>query len=426
MTAAEGPRAWVGHHRGPLVTALCAVIGVFCALIGFALPWDLEAVRPGVGVTLAFLAGALIIHLFRQRRPLTMFALGVLLALTEALVTGFGGVGVLIVVSDLAYAAALYSGSRIVDAIAVACTALAVGAAGFLAVVWATGGIVEVAGFGGGFMFGWLITVPVLFASSIWFGRLVRNPRLAAQRERDRADAVERAAAALRQDAVTRERLELSRELHDVIAGHLSAIAMQSTAALERRDTDDAAPLRRTLELVRGSSLDALADMRTMIDVLRGDPILAGVAEAPSRLTADEIGRAVEVAEANGLRVVLRAPSGDALADVPAQVSVVALRTLVEGLTNAAKHAPAASVEVDISVSGGHLAVTVVNPVPESPVGPAVSGSGGVGLVGLAERARLVGGRLASGSDGVVWRTSLLVPSEPPRTTVAIARVGSS
>lgn len=406
------------------MTVLCALTGALFAIAGFSIPWNAEAVAPAPGIALVFLAGILAIHVGRQRRPLTMLLLGTVVAIVEVLLTGVSGVGVLIVLSDLAYAAALYSASRVVDAVALACTALAVGCAGLIVAIWLTRGVGAIDGYGG-VLLGSLITVPVLFASSIWIGRMLRYPRLEARRARERADTVERAAAALRQAAVGRERLELSRELHDVIAGHLSAIAMQSTAALERQDTDDPAPLRRSLELVRGSSLDALADMRTMIDVLRGDPSAAGVVRAPGRLTAEEVARAVAVAEANGLEVVVRAPAADVLATVPAQTSVVGLRTLVEGLTNTAKHAPGALVQVDVAIVGGLLTVSVRNPLGGSRARASVPGSGGVGLIGLGERARLVGGDLAAGSDGTAWRTVLHAPLQHPRPVSEVVQRGS-
>jgi signal transduction histidine kinase len=353
-------------------------------------------------------------------------AVGVLIAIAEALTTGGSGLGMLIVVSDLAYAAALYSRSRIMDVAAFACTALAVVSVVVFAVIWFTGDVEAVTRLGSGVLLGSLITVPVVLASSIWFGRMVRYPRLEAERQRERADTITQAAAALRQDAVTRERLELSRELHDVIAGHLSAIAMQSAAALERRDGADPVALRRSLALVRTSSLDALADMRTMIDVLRGDQSADDLAQAPDRLTADSVRRAVEVARANGLEVDVRAPDDAALAGVPAQTSIVGLRTLVEGLTNSAKHAPGASVLVEVSLPPGALSVTLSNPLPAAPAVSALAGSGGVGLVGLAERARLVGGDLVAGPDGPDWRTALTVPAPVPTAAAGVRSGGAS
>lgn len=414
MAALEVPRAWVVHHRGPLITAFCGAVGVVLALLGISLPWQLRSTPPSLAVMLVFLIGILVIHLGRQRWPLTVLALGTALAVVEVLTTGTSGIGVIILLSDLAYAAALYSPSRIVDAIAFACTALAVGTAGLFAVIALTDSIQVDADAAGGLVFGWLVTVPVLFASSIWFGRLVRFPRLEAQRERERADATERAAAALRQDAVTRERLELSRELHDVIAGHLSAIAMQSTAALERRDIEGPAPYRQSLELIRASSIDALTDMRTMIDVLRGDPLADGPASALGRLTAEGLARAVEVAETNGLAVTVALPRADALDAVPQQASIVGMRTIVEGLTNAAKHAPRSRVRIEVTIADGLLGVAMLNPTDDLPGVTGVPVSGGVGLVGLAERARLAGGELTAGPDGAGWRTVLRVPVGAP------------
>lgn len=401
-------------------------MGLLFALLGIHVPWGTTVSEPPLLLTLVFLSAILAVHLLRRRRPLSTLAVGVLIALAEALTTGGSGLGMLIVVSDLAYAAALYSRSRIMDVAAFACTALAVVSVVVFAVIWFTGDVEAVTRLGSGVLLGSLITVPVVLASSIWFGRMVRYPRLEAERQRERADTITQAAAALRQDAVTRERLELSRELHDVIAGHLSAIAMQSAAALERRDGADPAALRRSLALVRTSSLDALADMRTMIDVLRGDQSADDLAQAPDRLTADSVRRAVEVARANGLEVDVRAPDDAALAGVPAQTSIVGLRTLVEGLTNSAKHAPGASVLVEVSLPPGALSVTLSNPLPAAPAVSALAGSGGVGLVGLAERARLVGGDLVAGPDGPDWRTALTVPAPVPTVAAGVRSGGAS
>jgi signal transduction histidine kinase len=408
----------VSRHREPVVTVVCAVVGLLFALIGFQIPWSTAATPSSAPVMLVFLAAVLIVHVFRRRRPLTMLLLGALIALAEALSTGSSGVGVLIVLSDLAYAAALYSRSRLVDIAAFLCTAIAVAAVSVFAVFWFTDDVAAAARLDGGVLLGSLITVPVILASSIWFGRMVRYPRLEAERQRERADTIAQAATALRQDAVTRERLELSRELHDVIAGHLSAIAMQSTAALERRTPADEETLRHTVELVRAGSLEALADMRTMIDVLRGDPSADVPVSAPDRLTGEEIARAVDVARASGVELDLRVPGDAALAEVPAQKSII------EGLTNAAKHAPGARVRVEISLPPGALSVVLSNPLPSSPVVSALVGSGGVGLVGLAERARLVGGDLTAGPDGGEWRLSVTVPTGTLRTPASSLAAG--
>ncbi|WP_085512975.1 sensor histidine kinase [Plantibacter flavus] len=426
MAALEGPRAWVDRHREPVITTVCAAMGLLFALLGIHVPWGTTVSEPPLLITLAFLTAILAVHLLRRRRPLTTLGVGVLIALAEALTTGGSGLGMLIVVSDLAYAAALYSRSRVMDVAAFACTALAVVSVGVFAVIWFTDDVEAVTRLGRGVVLGSLIIVPVILASSIWYGRMVRYPRLEAERQRERADTIAQAAAALRQDAVTRERLELSRELHDVIAGHLSAIAMQSAAALERRDGTDPVALRRSLALVRTSSLDALADMRTMIDVLRGDQSADDLAQAPDRLTAESVRRAVEVARANGLEVKVRAPDDAALAEVPAQTSIVGLRTLVEGLTNTAKHAPGASVRVEVSLPPGALSVTLSNPLPTATASSALAGSGGVGLVGLAERARLVGGDLVAGPDGPDWRTALTVPTPVSPATPAVVTAGGA
>jgi hypothetical protein len=93
MAALEGPRAWVDRHREPVITTVCAAMGLLFALLGIHVPWGTTVSEPPLLLTLVFLAAILAVHLLRRRRPLTTLAVGVLIALAEALTTGGSGLG---------------------------------------------------------------------------------------------------------------------------------------------------------------------------------------------------------------------------------------------------------------------------------------------------------------------------------------------
>ncbi|GAA3122144.1 histidine kinase dimerization/phosphoacceptor domain-containing protein [Nonomuraea salmonea] len=97
---------------------------------------------------------------------------------------------------------------------------------------------------------------------------VLREQRDRAAAERARAEQVAHLAELDRQAAISAERTRMARELHDMIANHFSAIAIQSTAALSRKDLD-AATVRAIMESVRENSVKGMAEMRAMIGLLR-------------------------------------------------------------------------------------------------------------------------------------------------------------
>jgi signal transduction histidine kinase len=184
------------------------------------------------------------------------------------------------------------------------------------------------------------------------------------------------------------ERARLAREMHDVVSHQVSLIALQAGAL---RVTTDSPATRETAATIRALAVRTLDELRVMIGVLRGGqeaelappPLLADV----PRLVAD-----------CGLPATL---DSDLPQDRnwPDAVQRAAYRTVQEGLTNARKHAPGAPICVRLRVSGSLLLVQVRNdPPPGSPTPAARLGvelpDGGHGLVGLRERAELLGGQL--------------------------------
>jgi signal transduction histidine kinase len=193
------------------------------------------------------------------------------------------------------------------------------------------------------------------------------------------------------------ERTRIAREMHDVLAHRLSLLSLHA-GALEYRPDAPPAELAAAAGVVRQNAHSALEELREVIDVLRDDPH-AGI-DKPWP-TVSDLPELVAESVAAG-QLVRLTTEGLVADDVPAPLGRTVYRVVQEGLTNARKHAPGAQVRVVLSGSpGGCLQVEVVNTRPPAPAGTPVP-RGGTGLVGLRERAELLGGSLECGptADG--------------------------
>jgi signal transduction histidine kinase len=186
------------------------------------------------------------------------------------------------------------------------------------------------------------------------------------------------------------ERSRIAREMHDVLAHRISQISMRAGALSYRNDLD-ADELREGVGVIRDTANQALGDLRDVLGVLRDGG--TGPLHAPQP-TYGDLGELVEEARAAGQRVDY-VDRVDPAEPVPDATGRALYRIVQEGMTNARKHAPGAdlSIEVSGSVDDG-VEVVLSNPLGFGP--PAVPGSG-LGLVGLAERAALRGGRVEHG-----------------------------
>ncbi|MGI5208097.1 sensor histidine kinase [Spirillospora sp. CA-108201] len=191
-------------------------------------------------------------------------------------------------------------------------------------------------------------------------------------------------------EAVLTERQRIARELHDVVAHHMSMIAIQAEAAPYKVETvpDET---RRDLAEIRATALDALTELRRILGVLRAEDG-AETAPQPSLERLDEL---VGNARGAGLRVETRL--GGDLGGLPPGVGLTAYRILQEALSNAMRHAPGSRVEVEVSCDDGIVWLGVVNGPPAGGPGsvPPLPG-GGHGLVGMRERAAALGGELTA------------------------------
>ncbi|MFJ4981042.1 sensor histidine kinase [Streptomyces coeruleorubidus] len=233
-------------------------------------------------------------------------------------------------------------------------------------------------------------------------GLIVRNHRDAAEAARLRAEQTALLAEMDRTQAVTAERARMARELHDMVANHLSAIAIHSTAALSLQDPKTS---QEALRVIRENSVAGLAEMRRLIGILRDS---SGDTEPVAAPTLDGLGALVENARANGLDITLDAAHGT----VPAPVELAAYRIVQESLTNALKHARPGRVAVALARQDGGLTVAVTSPYGDRDQ-PSAPGSG-AGLIGMCERVALLDGTFEAGPedspDGKIWAVRATLP----------------
>ncbi|MFF9851724.1 sensor histidine kinase [Streptomyces litmocidini] len=193
--------------------------------------------------------------------------------------------------------------------------------------------------------------------------------------------------------AITEERLRIARELHDVVAHHLSALAVQAGLA-DFVFASDPAAARKAVVSIGASSREALEEMRGLLGVLRAGPDT----DDPDPLYRSSPGleRLDDLAErtrAAGLDVMLTV-TGPRRA-LPSGVDLCAYRIVQEALTNAVKHAGrGARVSVGLSFEADRLTGEISDRGGSAPAGVP---SNGLGLVGMRERVRLYGGTLRAG-----------------------------
>ncbi|AHI02098.1 sensor histidine kinase [Kutzneria albida] len=219
-------------------------------------------------------------------------------------------------------------------------------------------------------------------------------------RDRERRTAEANSVAAAQQA----ERLALARELHDVVAHYVTGMIVHAQAAESVADKDPTAP-RAALPIITASGNEALTAMRRLVGSLRGaEP--SGTTSKDNGELAEQIGELVrQVGGPVRLTVDLADP-------VPPELGRSVLRLVQESLTNARKHAvDLTRIDVDVRSSGQVVRVRVADDGSGQQVAP-VGGSGGFGLVGMRERAELLGGRFQAGPlGGRGWLVEVELPT---------------
>ncbi|MFB8101628.1 sensor histidine kinase [Streptomyces sp. NPDC056007] len=380
-------------HRDDVALAVSGLLGgLLLWLLGlhtqggrpFSAPW----------ITLVPLTVMAAAELLRRSAPRTALTVAALALVADQFTRG--SLATVLMFTDVMYAAVLYGTPAAARRLPVATLLVTVASTtGFLAWFRRPEALLI------GVVVGLVSFVPAITGVS------VRNHRTAAEAARLAAAQTARLAEMDRVQAVVAERARMARELHDMVANHLSAVAIHSTAALSIDDPDTS---RSALKVIRENSVEGLAEMRRLIGLLREGGEDGAPAAAPTLASLDAL---VEQANTNGapggLVCVVEGNRGAGSAALPTPVELAAYRIVQESLTNALKHAAPGPVVVRLDLADEVLTVQVTSVLGTRP-GPTAPGSG-AGLVGMRERVALLGGTFEAGSDGAeLWRVRAELP----------------
>ncbi len=250
--------------------------------------------------------------------------------------------------------------------------------------------------------FGW----PLAMTGLVGIGLLVRWLVLSRQAlvRQEEQNEVERA-----RRAILEEKARIARDLHDVVAHHMSMVVVQAQTA-PYRVTGVSPQAQAEFEAIGASAREALNEVRSMLGVLRSDGQLPEHAPQP---TAADVVAVLDGARRAGVPIEWTIDGG--LAGVPDTVGLALYRIVQESLSNVSRHASGAAVTVTITVSTESVELLVANEAGATAPEP-VSASGGSGIMGMRARAEAMGGMVAAGprSEG-----GFQVYARLPITTVA-------
>ncbi|GGY78872.1 two-component sensor histidine kinase [Streptomyces geysiriensis] len=278
-----------------------------------------------------------------------------------------------------------------------------------LALVWSATAVANVAlGFAAPHDFGVKgLLFTILGGVALLLGGVLRE-RTEVQRRLAEQETISEAERSRR--TLLEERARIARELHDVVAHHMSVITVQADTAEYR--LDKLSPdVREEFTSIAATARESLGEMRRLLGVLRNEEARGELVPQPGLA---QIGQLVEATARAGGPVEFTPCD----VDVPEAVGLSAYRIVQEALANVVRHAPGAHTRVSLSVSkddprdGAQLTVLIVNGPPPQPSAEPLEASGtGHGLVGMRERVRIIGGTLDAGPlpDGG-FRVAALLP----------------
>jgi signal transduction histidine kinase len=363
--------AWVRRHPRLVDGVLAAAL-----MLTGAVP----AVARGMIVGVPLAAGLAVPVIFRRAHPISAFATAVLVGGVQvAAGVPLGGTDLAILV--LLYTLAAYTPRR------VSVWGLAV------CLVGSAAAIARFSLFGGHNLPGWLVAGAIVFAGPAllaWvLGDSMRYRRAYYASLEDRAARLERERDAQARVAAVAERARIARELHDVIAHHVSVMVVQADGASYALGTD---PVRakEALAAISATGRQALAEMRRLLGVLHREEEGADRAPQPG---IGELGELLDQARTAGLPVSFTVEGEPR--PLPGGAALAAYRIVQESLTNTRKHAgPVASASVLLRYTDDALVLAISDDGPGS---PAVPDGAGHGLTGMRERVALYGGSVAAG-----------------------------
>ncbi|MER5301643.1 histidine kinase [Streptomyces lasiicapitis] len=263
-------------------------------------------------------------------------------------------------------------------------------------------------------------------AGTAFFGAALLAGAVRRGRREDRARLAEQIAATAHERAqrtVLEERARIARELHDVVAHHMSLISIQADAA-PYRVPDPPRELVTELAAIRANALEGLAELRRLLGLLRSDTPGDTPADTTPQPSLAQLDALLSQVRAAGLPVAARVEG--TRRPLPPGVELSAYRITQEALSNTLRHAP--GTEATVQLAYGHTALTlrVTNGRPARPAPP--SPGAGHGVTGMRERAAMLGGDFAAGPtpDGGYEVTATLPTNPPPTPTTPTASASPS
>ncbi|MGF0115325.1 sensor histidine kinase [Promicromonospora sp. Marseille-Q5078] len=266
-------------------------------------------------------------------------------------------------------------------------------------------------------LWGGLVSALITYLGAVLVGAYVGTRRELLAQLRARVAQAEREREALAAQAVLAERGRMARELHDVAAHHLSGIVVQAAAA-ERLVDGDPERARESLRWIRAQGRETLENLRLVVGILRDSAEREEDAPSAPQPTLADVPALLDDARSAGTRVQ-ETRRGEPF-ELPPTVQLTVYRVLQESLANARRHAPGSQVDVETAYDEDTLEVVVRNGRgdPTTPDAGGPSGAGH-GVIGMTERAELVGGRLAARRTSAGgWLVRLTVPR--PEAAVAV------
>jgi signal transduction histidine kinase len=243
---------------------------------------------------------------------------------------------------------------------------------------------------GVGVVGGALVTLGFFGAWAI--GRSVRAPRMYAREQEERADQLERTREAEVRAALAEHRGQIARELHDVVAHHVSVMTVQAAGARRMLDRDPERS-RDALAAIEAAGRSALAEMRRIVGVLRGPASDTDIPARSPQPGLAELPELVDQLDSAGLNVAVSIEGRQRA--LPLGIDLTAFRIVQEALTNTLKHAGTDNAAVVVRYAPAELEVRVTDggqgrqaAQPAEPPGH--------GLLGMRERIALYGGELSA------------------------------
>ncbi|MGW7200338.1 sensor histidine kinase [Streptomyces chryseus] len=243
---------------------------------------------------------------------------------------------------------------------------------------------------------------------------LLTTALVSIRREAQREVTVQKTVTAVERDRRTllEERTTIARELHDVVAHHMSVVAIQAEAAPYRVENPPP-ELEQAFVTIRENAVAALTELRRVLGVVRAEDYEAP--DAPQPTLADLDGLIANVRDA-GLTVD-RTVTGS-VRELPQGVELSAYRIIQEALSNTLRHAPGSTAKVEVSYVLGGLGLRIVNTAPQGLVKP--SPGAGHGITGMRERVTMLNGEMtaeATEDGGYEVAAFIPVPAAAPAVT---------